>query len=300
MRLPSYPKVYALGHAAILNIFQDDVVIEEKVDGSQWSFSINNGEISCRSKGKDMSNGQHDNMFEIAVQNVQDLDGNLHDGWVYRSEYLRVPKHNTIRYSRTPERNMIIYDISPGLEQYLSPEEKQEEANRIGLESVPVFFSGRCKSFDQFKSLLDTTSCLGGHAIEGLVVKNYHRFANDGKAMMGKFVCEVFKEENRKDFRARNPVQGDILELLKEQYTTTARWRKAVQHLRENGDLTDTPKDISPLIKEVIKDVKDECEEDIKEKLFAWAWEKIKRRLTSRLPEWYKDELAKKAFEEVE
>jgi len=298
MRLPSYPKVYALGHAAILDIFKDVVVIEEKVDGSQWSFSVAKGEISCRSKGKDMSDGNHDKMFDLAVQNVNEIAGQLHEGWVYRSEYLMKPKHNTIRYASVPPRNMIIYDISPGLEQYLSPEEKAEEAYRLGLKTVPIFFSGRCESFDQFKSLLETESCLGGHKIEGLVVKNYSRFTNDGKAMMGKFVCEVFKEENRKDFRARNPVQGDILEVLQKQYTTQARWRKAVQHLRESGDLTGTPKDISPLIKEVIKDIHEECEEDIKEKLFAWAWEKIKRKLTYGMPEWYKQELAKQAFEE--
>ena len=34
----SYPQIYNLGHKAIAGIFDDDVLIEEKIDGSQFSF----------------------------------------------------------------------------------------------------------------------------------------------------------------------------------------------------------------------------------------------------------------------
>ncbi len=38
----SYPSVYQLGHKAIQNIFDGKVVIEEKIDGSQFSFGMIN------------------------------------------------------------------------------------------------------------------------------------------------------------------------------------------------------------------------------------------------------------------
>lgn len=34
----SYPKVWALGHRETKDIFVSDVIIEEKVDGSQFNF----------------------------------------------------------------------------------------------------------------------------------------------------------------------------------------------------------------------------------------------------------------------
>ena len=42
--LTSYPKVYQLGHKAVLDIFSGPVVIQEKIDGSQFSFGLVGGE----------------------------------------------------------------------------------------------------------------------------------------------------------------------------------------------------------------------------------------------------------------
>jgi hypothetical protein len=51
----SYPKVYNMGHAAIADLLLDDVLVEEKVDGSQFSFGVfehpEQGRVlKCRSK----------------------------------------------------------------------------------------------------------------------------------------------------------------------------------------------------------------------------------------------------------
>ncbi len=36
----SYPKIYGLGHKAITELLSDNVMVEEKIDGSQFSFGI--------------------------------------------------------------------------------------------------------------------------------------------------------------------------------------------------------------------------------------------------------------------
>ena len=36
----SYPKIYNLGHKYLEELFLDDVLIEEKIDGSQISFGV--------------------------------------------------------------------------------------------------------------------------------------------------------------------------------------------------------------------------------------------------------------------
>jgi len=43
--LHSYPSVYAIGHKAIEEIFLGPVLIEEKIDGSQFSWGIIDGEL---------------------------------------------------------------------------------------------------------------------------------------------------------------------------------------------------------------------------------------------------------------
>ena len=39
----SYSKVYQIGHKVIRDIFNDEVLIEEKIDGSQFSFGVIDG-----------------------------------------------------------------------------------------------------------------------------------------------------------------------------------------------------------------------------------------------------------------
>jgi hypothetical protein len=293
-KVNGYPSVMQLGHKMIADIFSGDVLVEEKVDGSQFSFGLVNGELVCRSKGKQQLLDAPDNMFEKAVATIRALD--LHPEWIYRGEYLEKPKHNTLVYSRVPRNNIIIFDIQTGNECYMTPEDKRAEAERLGLECVPVMFFGKVENFETFKAFLDRESILGGSKVEGVVIKNYALFTVEKKVAMGKYVSEGFKEVHQGDWKDRNPSGKDFEAILIERYHTTARWQKAVQHLREAGSLTDSPQDIAMLIREVPADILKECEEEIKEQLFKHYWSHISRGVTRGLPEWYKDELAKKAF----
>lgn len=301
----SYPKVYAIGHAAIGELLLDGVIVEEKCDGSQFSFGkfiSADGEpfLKCRSRGAELNILAPDNMFKRGVENVQAIFDQLHEGWTYRGEYMRVPKHNTLCYDRTPKNNIIIFDINTGEEIYLPYPEKAKEAERLGFETVPLLHDGTVSDISQFRSFLDRTSILGGQKIEGVVVKNYARFSRDGKAMIGKFVSETFKEVHQSDWKERNPGNKDIIQILASKYTSTARWEKSVQHLREAGLLEDSPKDIGQLIKAVPQDILEECADEIKEELFKFVWKDILRCVTRGLPEWYKEKLLERQFNSVE
>lgn len=287
----SYPSVFAVGHKAIADIFNGDVIVEEKIDGSQFSFGIMDGEFVCRSKGKDIIPSAPEKMFSKAVESAMSLP--MRDGWVYRAEYLQSPKHNTLSYSRVPRGHLIIFDICTGVEQYLGPDQKLEEANRIGLECVPVLHRGAVTSFEQFASLLEMDSVLGGCKIEGFVVKNYNVFTPEKKVAIGKYVSEHFKEKHEVEWKKSNPTQHDIVQALISTYRTNARWEKAVQHLRDSGIIEGSPRDIGALIKEVPEDVLKECRGEIMDKLMAHFWPQIKRGITAGLPEWYKESLAK-------
>ena len=295
----SYPKIYNLGHAAIAALFDGPVVVEEKVDGSQFNFGVYSGELRCRSKGCAQDPDGPDKMFQQAVDTAKALAPRLSDGWTYRAEYLSKPHHNSLAYDRVPKQNLILFDIDTGLEAYESPGEKAEEAEMLGLECVPVLlYAGKIKDFEQFKQLLNTDSVLGGQKVEGLVIKNYGQFGRDGKVLMGKYVSEAFREVHEKQWKVKNPGGSDIKFGIGSALATPlhARWEKAVQHLRERGELTETVRDIGPLLKEICVDTAEECGDEIKAKLFKWAWKDISRLITRGFVDWYKERLAQSHF----
>ena len=294
----SYPSIYALGHRYVSELLLDPVLVQEKVDGSQFSFGLFADGYRCRSKGAQINVLAPDKMFSKGVQQVMALP--LREGWTYRGEYLAKPKHNALAYERVPAGNVILFDISTGHEEYASLGVVQEEAARLGLEVVPTLHEGMVTDIQMFRELLARNSVLGGQKIEGVVVKNYARFGVDKHVLMGKFVSEAFKEVHAKVWKMENPGAGDIVQQLGEKYHSAARWGKAVQHLREAGKLDGSPKDIGLLFAEVPEDIKKECEEEIKEVLFAWAWPKVRRAVTAGLPEWYKDKLLEQQFEKGE
>lgn len=301
----SYPKVYNLGHAGVADLLLDPVLVEEKVDGSQFSFGRflhpqEGPTLKCRSRGGELNIHAPEKLFAAAVEYVKSVQNQLPLEWTWSGEVLAKPKHNVLCYDRTPKNGIIIFDIRYGEEKYVTLHEvKAAHADSIGLEVVPFLHHGKVESIDQFRGFLDRTSVLGGQKVEGVVVKNYGRFGKDGKALMGKFVSEAFKEVHNQEWKSENPSQGDVVQQLITSYRTPARWDKAIQHLREAGLLIDDPSDIGKVIPEVARDLEEECGVEIRDVLFAWAWGKIRRAVTAGVAEHYKEILLKKQFEKT-
>jgi hypothetical protein len=295
--IPSYPKVYNLGHPALEHLLDGPVSVEEKIDGSQFSFMLGD-QLYMRSKNAAIYTGAPAGMFAGAVRTAEALadQGLLTPGYIYRGEALAKPRHNVLAYDRVPKGNIILFDVEVSPDNLMPPADRRGEAERLGLECVPVLYEGVLDSLEFTQQLLDTTSILGGQKVEGVVVKNRHVFGVDGKVLMGKHVSTEFREVHKATWKTDGP--KDIIEQLIDKYKTTARWLKAVQHLAESGALERSPRDIGPLIKEVQGDLKEECAESIMQDLFVWAWPKLQRAVTRGLPEWYKDQLLQQQFEQ--
>lgn len=314
----AYCKIYNLGHKAIEDLLKAPVRIEEKVDGSQFSFGWFNthkdectfikDDIPCtceqglrvRSRGAVMNIDAPENLFREACEYVKSIADQLHVGWTYRGECLKKPGHNALVYDRVPKNHVIIFDINDGEESFLGYDEKKVEAERLGFETVPLLYEGMLTEIGAFRGFLDNVSVLGGQKIEGVVVKpiNYDLFGRDGKVLMGKFVSEAFKEVHNRTWGENNPTGGDIISQLIARLSTQARWQKSLQHLREAGKIEDSVRDIGNLIHEIQDDVKVECEDEIKDYLFAWAWPHLKRGVSKGAPQWYKDYLLRLQFEQ--
>lgn len=301
-RIHSYPSIYALGHRAIKDLFTGNILIEEKIDGSQFSMARLNGALHCRSKGAEIFVDAPEKMFTAAVETAKTLD--LREGWVYRGEYLRSPKHNTLQYDRTPAKHIILFDVETGPSTFLSYEQKMAEAYRLGIECVACYYEGRAEqmTLEDVKAYLNNNSALAaasGAKIEGVVVKNYDLFTADKKVAVGKFVSEAFKEVHNKEWKTSNPSPVDFVQQITMNLRTNARWQKAVQHLREAGKITDSPRDIGLLIAEVQADVVREEADRIQEQLYTHFVPHIKRGVIAGLPEWYKEQLAASGFDDT-
>lgn len=295
-RVSSYSDIFTMGHKALAELFNGEVIVEEKVDGSQISFAKIGGQLLMRSKGKQLVIGEPEKMFAKAVEEVQAIFDLLPEDVTLRGEYLQSPKHNTLAYERVPKKHIIIFDIDMGNQSYLPYAEKEILARSLGFETVPLLYRGKIESVDQLKALLPATSILGGAQPEGIAVKNYERFGPDKKILMGKYVRPEFKEAHEAEWKKSNPTQSDVIVSLIESYRTEARWQKALQHLRETGVLKQEPSDIPLLMKEVDADILKECVDEIKGRLWGWAWPKVARGAKAGLPEWYKNVLLEGAI----
>jgi hypothetical protein len=301
MSLSSYSKVHNLGHREILDIFKDEVIIQEKMDGSQFSFGVDlDGKLYMRSHHREIDLDNPPKMFLKGIEYVQKLfdAGKLIEGWIYRTEYFEKPKQNSLAYDRIPTNHLMLFDVdsSFGGQNYLNYEDVLKIAKDLDIEAVLRVYEGMVSSPEEFKSFLEATSVLGGQKVEGIVIKNYNRFTRSNKTMMGKFVSEKFKELNHKTHKVTK--NKDILAELGMKYKSEARWLKAIQHLREQELITDSPKDIGSLMAEVNRDIIEECSDEIKEALFKWGWRNISREITRGMPQWYKELLLENAFKD--
>lgn len=304
----SYPSIYNLGHKAIDRLFSRQVIVEEKVDGSQFSFGwfpekdLKDGlGLLIKSKKAFIHHAAPPAMFRSACDTVLRLkeEGKLVPGWTYRGEVLAKKKSVTLDYDRTPKDNIIIFDINPAHEAYLGVEAMRAAAKDLGLESVPVLFVGDIADAAQLRKYLDQTSILGGQPIEGVVIKPWARdyFGEDKKLLMGKFVSEQFREAHSREWGKSNPSQKGLIQLISADLNTTPRFMKAVTHLREQGLITDSPADIGILVKEIQADVIKEEKEAIQDALWKAFSSDILRGVIRGFPQWYKETLLTAAFE---
>jgi hypothetical protein len=291
----SYPKILNVGHPTLDGYFDGPVTVEEKIDGSQFSFGVFEGELKVRSKNLEMVPDNPEGMFKTAVLQVKEIQHLLTPGWTYRSEYLSGPSHNTLKYERVPKRHLIVFDISTGYHRYLNPDARAKECERIGLESIPVFGT-KVYGMNEIAQLLELISVLGGVKIEGVVCKRYDIFGPDGKPLMAKHVSEAFKEVHGKLWKKVNPPGKGFVEELAERYRAEGRWSKALHQLRDDGVLEGSPRDISNLMKRVDEDIRIECSEEIAAALMKFAMPTILRAAKRGLPDWYKLRLLESQF----
>lgn len=300
--VPSYPKIFSIGSPYIPNLFKGKVEVTEKIDGSQFNFGLNEGKnFVLRSKGKEIYLDAPEKMFQKAIDYVISVKDKLKRRFpaetYFYTEFLSKPKHNVLAYKRTPKNYLILFAVCFKDKGYINYDKLKELAEILEIEAVALLFAGEIKSIEEVKHLLEKVSVLGGEQVEGIVVKNYAQTIFVGGQVfpsLGKFVREKFKERHKEEWKTKEG-KGKWEKFL-ESFRTAARWQKAVQHLKEKDELTYTPSDIGKLLTEIKKDIVEEEKENIKSELYQFYIDQVLRKTVAGFPEWYKEQLLKKAF----
>ena len=302
--IQSFPKIFHIGENMIQNLFKGEVEITEKIDGSQFDFGITkDGEIVMRSHGQELTNTDIPKMFKKAARQVERIGSFLQEigtrDMYFYCEYLEKPHHNTLTYLRIPNNNLYLFGIYKGGCWVSDPEILCEWADKIEIERPNVLYIGSIKNPEELEKYLETDSILGNTKVEGIVVKNYNEPSMRGSFFipisMGKYVSEKFKEKHDKNWKENKTIKGNI-ELFIASFRTEARWQKAIQHLKENNELENAPKDISKLMKEIDRDIKEEELENIKDVLLRIYLPDIQRKAKAGFAEYYKKQLFERGF----
>lgn len=290
MLIPSFPKIFPPQYPKVRNIFDGEIEITEKVDGSLIAFGNIQGKLCIRSKRADLTEDCPD-MFYSAVKYIEKIyaEGLLDNDVVYYGECLKGPKHNVLTYNRPPKNNIAIFSVLDyNNDKHLPYDYIQSSAKIIEVDCVPLLFKGVINNIEECEKFLQVESFLGGVLIEGVVIKNYNQYLNlggkDYNVTSMKLVSAEFKEQHTKE-------KVDVLDNFFHSFNTEARFQKALIHLKEQGVINGNIKDVSLLAKEIKSDLIEEEEEKIKEVLFNFYKHKIEKIATKGIYEWYKEKI---------
>ena len=272
--------------------------IEEKIDGSQLTMDVNSDNtLSFYNKNKlvyELGNpfAKAVAMLRYKFDNKNILDNNL----TYHGESVCRRNHNVTVYDRTPENYYIVYDIYDKTRQcYLSPHDRKIECERIGLEIVPILYYNEdpsCLPVNKSNELLhliktgELISCLGGTP-EGVIIKHNNVKTKKGNIISLKFkmVTDVFKEYHTMNQKGENETADEFLERYGTSFCTEARFRKAYQHLCENGKIAN-----EMLKREIINELNNDFDKEYKESTMLILWlefeKMIKKHANKEIDEW--------------
>lgn len=312
--MSGYPKISVLDldSKRQWNEVNKDWYIQEKVDGSQLSVSINkDGSLTFWNKNKAISDQAK--VFAKACSMIKAIQDKLNPEYRYHGEAVCCRRHGIVHYATVPPYYWILYDIQvEATRKYLSVDEMEAEAKRIGLAFVQRLYQNSDAAIQPIpivQDLIDKiergelTSTLGGNSIEGVVLK-HHNFVSDKgiTATKQKFVSSQFKERHAsgvgKSDRNMNP--DEFLDMLGSQFNTAPRFTKAIQHLKEADKFQPKPNEMFKISQELDSDLEAECKALIQEFLWVEFSPKIFAASRKNLKEWYENFLKEEAVREEE
>lgn len=145
------------------------IVIQEKLDGVNVSFMVENGKLRVFLRNEELSseNDLH-GFYNWAVDNI--TINNLLPNFVYFGEWLT---KDNIDYGKENTNKFYLFDVySLIAEEYCELEDVELEAEALGVKIVPILYTGEVKDIN-LESIVGKSKLNPDVNAEGVVIKNY-------------------------------------------------------------------------------------------------------------------------------
>ena len=266
MTFHKYTKIKTLGdpeNEGILTI-PGKVVIQEKVDGANFAFFVEDGFLYFCSHNQNLTDSEQIEKTGIpknwkAIEPVLNI-------WKETPEKFN---EDLYYYCESCQKHTILYDDIPGcigfdiLNLYdcelLDWKLAEVEFKCLGLPFVHVYDEVDIETITTgfLKSLYQTSAYRDGSA-EGVVIKRYNIKSKYDKPLFAKIVDDDFKEKNRAVFGGGEPTPKKTNEIeIANVYATSGRIEKIIHKLADDGYKIEMPL-MKVLFKAVVRDFLEE------------------------------------------
>lgn len=238
----------------------DDIVIQEKVDGANASFSYNikTGELDAYSQNNKLNYASTLRGFWNWIRTLDAKAFEAYPDYVFFGEWL--VKH-TVGYKKEAYDKWYMYDVfDKAAGNYLPQEEVKKLAGLLGLIYVDTFYVGKFISWDHVKSFVGKSD-IAVNCGEGVVVKNMTKFP-----FYLKIVGEEFKETKHSNHRQKveDPQKlkaKEFAQSVVDDIVTEARVRKHINKMIDEGIVPERvqPSDMKTVAQNLPKMIYDDC-----------------------------------------
>lgn len=284
MNMMKYPKVKVLGHKDNQGVLNPlcKLVLQEKIDGSNTRFCIQDGKLIFGSRNVILGDGDDGKygQFTRAIKYIKETVNpkNVDGKYIFFGENIR--KH-TIEYKwddMPPFLGFDVYDIEN--EKFLRWDNAKKMFEDLGLQFVPIVAEGYYRKDDKVFDLInDTKKYPSKYAVdgiaEGIVIKNISR------QIYAKKYSERFKERFKEKFGKPKKESENDNERFVSIYATNQAIEKQVFKLMDEGHELDR-KMMQHLPMKVWFDIWEEEWQDIIMKRWKLDLYKIKKMVAKR------------------
>ena len=242
----------------------DHIVIQEKIDGANASFTYEDGKLVAFSRKKELDYQNTLRGFWNWVQTLNAEEYKDDARYIFFGEML---VSHTVKYFQDAYNKFYFYDMYDKIEEKWMPQDfVKQMAEKHNLEYVHTFYDGEFISWDHVKSFLHSPGY--GDSQEGCVIKNMTKLNNEDcrNPFYLKIVNDEFKETQKVNHikKVLDPhhemEKAHALELM-QSIITENRIKKELGKMIDEKILPSeiTPQDMRIVSKTLCKRVYDDC-----------------------------------------
>jgi hypothetical protein len=240
VKFEKYQKVRRLGDSSTKGILNGIVSVFSKVDGTNASIWMDNGELKAGSRNRTLTLEKDNGGFYAHVLDNENIIKFMKAHSEYRlfGEWL-IP-HSLKTYKESAWRKLYIFDVMDSTGEYIPYNHYKDMLEEYGVNYIPPIVEIKGANKESLYRTLEKNNFLikDGEGIgEGVVIKNYDYVNKYGEIIWAKIVTSEFKEKHTKTMGAPTiTVSSVIEESIVEDFVTSAFVEKEYAKIVNNND----------------------------------------------------------------